>query len=224
MSSVERMEHNMEHNRTVRSWMPIALCVSALLAACDGSAARYEAGAACGGLSDMTAIRDAGVDALRSQAEAGRCTFHAEADDAAALARQQAMLQAVSVIACSAPAISVGETSPVRLALQLPARCPLASSTPLISTGRSWHKRQPFSIPFYPPAAIREQQEGRVELTLLLDAQGKPQAIIVARSTGHPLLDEAALKHARAWRYEYEAPGKPASMSLVRDTVDFKLN
>lgn len=214
----------MEQNWKVRAWMPFALGVSALLAASDGSAARYQAGAACGGLSDATAIRDAGVDSLRAQAEAGQCTFHAEAADAAAMARQQALLQAVSVIACGAPATPVGEATPARLALQLPARCPLSSSKPLISQAVGWHKRRPVSIPFYPPAAIREQQQGRVELTLLLDAQGRPQAIIVARSTGHPLLDEAALKHARAWRYEYEAPGKPAAMSLVHDTVDFKLN
>lgn len=59
---------------------------------------------------------------------------------------------------------------------------------------------------------------------LLLDAQGKTQAIILARSSGYPLLDAAALKHARDWRYEREAAGKAPDMSLIRGTVTFKLD
>jgi len=71
---------------------------------------------------------------------------------------------------------------------------------------------------------MREAQQGGVELMLLLDAQGKTQAIILARSSGYPLLDAAALKHARDWRYEREAAGKAPDMSLIRGTVTFKLD
>ncbi len=70
---------------------------------------------------------------------------------------------------------------------------------------------------------MREAQQGGVEL-MLLDAQGKTQAIILSRSSGYPLLDAAALKHARDWRYEREATGKAPSLSLIRGTVTFKLN
>lgn len=214
----------MEHYRNVRRWLPLVLGLSTLLAACNGSAARYDAGAACGVLSEVTPIRDAGVTSLRAGADAGRCTFHADADDAPALARQQALLQAVSAIACGAPATVLSGSTPAALQLQLPARCPLSSSTPLISGESGWHQQRPPSIPFYPAAAMREGQHGRVELALLLDAQGKPQAIILARSSGYPLLDESALKHAHAWRYGWEAPGKPPAMSLVPGTVTFKLD
>ncbi|MBH1460052.1 energy transducer TonB [Stenotrophomonas maltophilia] len=172
----------------------------------------------------MTLIRDAGVGSLQAQATSGRCTFHVEADDAAALSRQQSLLQSVSAIACGGPATTRPSQGAAGFDLQMPARCPLSSSTPLIAREGGWHQRRLSSVPAYPAAAMREAQQGGVELMLLLDAQGKTQAIILSRSSGYPLLDAAALKHARDWRYEREAAGKAPNMSLIRGTVTFKLN
>ncbi|MFV7424137.1 energy transducer TonB [Stenotrophomonas geniculata] len=208
----------------VRRWMPFAWVAAGLLAPSESSAAKYDAGAACGALSDVTQIRDAGVGSLQAQATSGRCTFHVEADDAAALSRQQSLLQSVSAIACGGPATTRPSQGAAGFDLQMPARCPLSSSTPLIAREGGWHQRRLSSVPAYPAAAMREAQQGGVELMLLLDAQGKTQAIILSRSSGYPLLDAAALKHARDWRYEREAAGKAPDMSLIRGTVTFKLN
>jgi len=49
---------------------------------------------------------------------------------------------------------------------------------------------------FYPRAAIARGLEGRVVLLLTLDAGGAVTAIEVAGSSGHLLLDDAALKAA----------------------------
>jgi protein TonB len=49
---------------------------------------------------------------------------------------------------------------------------------------------------FYPREAIRHEIEGRVVLLLGLDAAGRVTAIEVASSSGHAILDDAALRAA----------------------------
>ena len=44
----------------------------------------------------------------------------------------------------------------------------------------------------YPPSSIRAHEEGRVLLNVLVDANGRPQRVQVARSSGHAALDAAA--------------------------------
>ncbi|MDR2239346.1 MAG: energy transducer TonB [Zoogloeaceae bacterium] len=53
-------------------------------------------------------------------------------------------------------------------------------------------------IDFYPPEAIARGIEGEVRLLLTLDADGTILAIDIAASSGHAILDEAAIKAARA--------------------------
>ena len=50
---------------------------------------------------------------------------------------------------------------------------------------------------FYPPEAIKRGLEGEVILLLMLDASGRVQSAEIARSSGHALLDDAALDAAR---------------------------
>lgn len=49
---------------------------------------------------------------------------------------------------------------------------------------------------FYPREAIERGWEGRVVLLLTLDGEGRIRGIEVASSSGHPILDGAALKAA----------------------------
>ncbi len=44
----------------------------------------------------------------------------------------------------------------------------------------------------YPPLALRQRQQGRVLLNVLVDAEGRVQRIEIARSSGHTELDAAA--------------------------------
>ena len=46
--------------------------------------------------------------------------------------------------------------------------------------------------PRYPPAAAHAHEEGTVTLRVLVDADGVPQRVEIARSSGHPRLDAAA--------------------------------
>lgn len=54
--------------------------------------------------------------------------------------------------------------------------------------------------PVYPPPEIRANHSGTVVLSVEVLPNGKVGAVRVARSSGYPRLDEAALKVAREWR------------------------
>jgi periplasmic protein TonB len=50
---------------------------------------------------------------------------------------------------------------------------------------------------WYPADAIKRGLEGDVTLLLILDSNGRVRSAEVARSSGHPILDEAALAAAK---------------------------
>ncbi len=63
---------------------------------------------------------------------------------------------------------------------------------------------------FYPAEAIARGLEGEVLVLLILDEAGHAVAARVEQGSGHPLLDNAALRAARALRsLPADAPGKP---------------
>ena len=56
-------------------------------------------------------------------------------------------------------------------------------------------------IPVYPEAAKRMKQEGRVLITVVANSEGKILNVITSNSSGYPLLDEAAVKAVKEWRF-----------------------
>jgi protein TonB len=55
--------------------------------------------------------------------------------------------------------------------------------------------------PAYPPSARKAGLEGTVILKIQIHANGRPGEITVARSTGHAVLDEAAIKAVGKWQF-----------------------
>lgn len=56
--------------------------------------------------------------------------------------------------------------------------------------------------PRYPMAARRAGMQGTVTLRVLVDVNGRPREVAVARSSGHPLLDRTARRKVlRDWRF-----------------------
>jgi protein TonB len=70
---------------------------------------------------------------------------------------------------------------------------------------------------FYPPPAVSQGLEGEVVLLLTLDTAGRILAIEIAKSSGHALLDEAAIDAAR---HLGALPGNPRQTLLP---VSFRL-
>lgn len=56
--------------------------------------------------------------------------------------------------------------------------------------------------PEYPALARRRQQEGTVVLEALVTPEGTVGGLVVHQSSGHRLLDEAALNGVKGWRFE----------------------
>jgi periplasmic protein TonB len=66
--------------------------------------------------------------------------------------------------------------------------------------------------PTYPPAARQRHYQGTVLLDVLVDEGGKVGELRVARSSGHHLLDTAALNGVRHWRFE---PGRRDGVEIA---------
>jgi protein TonB len=66
--------------------------------------------------------------------------------------------------------------------------------------------------PSYPESARRRGEQGRVMLRVTVSIEGSPTDVSVADSSGHPILDEAAVSAVRRWRF---TPATRAGQPLV---------
>lgn len=69
--------------------------------------------------------------------------------------------------------------------------------------------------PRYPGAASRRNWEGRVVLRVAVDVFGAVTAVTVITSSGHELLDQAALEAVSAWRFE---PAHDSGVPMAGET------
>lgn len=77
--------------------------------------------------------------------------------------------------------------------------------------------------PPYPLAARRRREQGLVMLTAKVTAQGRATKVEIKQSSGHPLLDEAALNAVRDWEFQPARVGATAMESEIEVPVRFKL-
>lgn len=72
----------------------------------------------------------------------------------------------------------------------------------------------------YPPASRRLHEQGRVDVRVLVDAQGLPQQTAVIRPSGFARLDEAALVTVRSTRFKpYTEDGTPLPFWVVMPLI-----
>lgn len=77
--------------------------------------------------------------------------------------------------------------------------------------------------PPYPLAARRQGIEGRVLLSVQVGADGASHAVRLKRSSGHALLDDAALQTVRRWRFVPAQRGDTPVESWVDVPILFRL-
>lgn len=77
--------------------------------------------------------------------------------------------------------------------------------------------------PNYPDQAKREGWEGMVLLRVLINSHGEPATIEVNRSSGFDVLDLAALKTVRGWRFHPAHYGHKRVESWVKVPIVFRL-
>ncbi len=77
--------------------------------------------------------------------------------------------------------------------------------------------------PDYPVAARRRGQEGVVLLSVLVSEKGLPREIRLARTSGTPVLDEAALEAVKGWKFVPARQGEQAVAAWVEVPIRFRL-
>lgn len=76
----------------------------------------------------------------------------------------------------------------------------------------------------YPRASRELGESGVVRLRVLVDEQGRPREVEVAKSSGHPRLDQAALQAMRAARFQpHLEDGQPRSVWVLAP-LNFQLD
>jgi protein TonB len=141
---------------------------------------------------------------------ARRATKAARAEEVAPLQR---VAEAAPATASPAPAATLAEASAATPVAAPPA--PVAPPAPprieLPSSDADYLQNPK---PPYPALSKRMGEQGQVILRVTVAADGSLLAAAVARSSGYPRLDEAALAAVRKWRF---VPGKRNGMAATMD-------
>lgn len=116
--------------------------------------------------------------------------------------RQAAVATATAEIAPATPTPDAGtERAPAPVEALPSSAAEAASGTGGADDGQLAYLHAP--PPPYPRDALRKHQQGTVLLEVLVDAQGRPRAVTLLRSSGYPSLDAAARRHVLGhWRFQ----------------------
>jgi len=101
-----------------------------------------------------------------------------------------------------------------------PAPAPEPVVTPPVGNAAYLHN----PAPRYPEAAQEEGWEGRVVLRVHVDAAGHPVSVDLHASSGHEVLDKAALAAVRRWTFVPAKRGSTPIDGWVDVPLDFRLN
>ncbi|MGB0133965.1 energy transducer TonB [Dokdonella sp.] len=78
--------------------------------------------------------------------------------------------------------------------------------------------------PKYPPQAVRERMEGEVVLKVLVGLDGKPEEIILDRSSGYEELDRASIAAVKRWDFNVGMENGSPIRGYVLVPMQFNLN
>lgn len=204
----------------------VALVVGGMLLTAAGRAAEASAPDACAPSSVLAPPRDTGVIALTPHAARGRCEVNVGADKAGALQRQLQLMEVIITAVCGArPEVRPGLPGGFTATLRLPASCTGKTATAVFEQDPAVWQPPPRPAPHYPPAAAYEELQGRVWVSMIVDAQGQVAAAILSGSSGHAVLDEAATMEVRSWRFTLRDPRRaPGTLTLMRVPITYLLD
>jgi periplasmic protein TonB len=117
--------------------------------------------------------------------------------------------------------VDAAEPSPA----PLPAPSPLPAE-PVVSRGEPVVAKPHYRSnpkPDYPTQSLRQREEGVVLLDVEVEVDGRSGEIALKRSSGHPLLDKAAIQAVRRWTFEPARVDGRAMSSWVVVPVRFSL-
>lgn len=77
--------------------------------------------------------------------------------------------------------------------------------------------------PEYPPEAARARAQGTVLVEAQVDAMGNVSDVDIARRSGSRVLDRAAMREVRRWKFRPAMEGGKAVASSIQVPVDYRL-
>lgn len=126
----------------------------------------------------------------------------------------------------AAPVAAPVAVAPVPAQPEPPARPPAPTPAPAPAVQQPYvdadHADNQYRAS-YPRISQRLREEGRVVLRVMVGPDGKPTSASVAKSSGHPLLDQAGIETVMRWRYRPGTRGGVSEPASVLVPVDFKL-
>ena len=129
-----------------------------------------------------------------------------------AVASDRVPVESAAVSDATAP--TSAKLTPTAPSIASPARISETPSCNATISARPRYRTNP--TPDYPLSCKRRREEGIVLLNVVVQADGLPAAVSLTQSSGHPLLDEAALDAVRRWTFEPGlAAGVPVSSRVV---------
>lgn len=78
--------------------------------------------------------------------------------------------------------------------------------------------------PRYPPQALRQRQQGKVILRVLVGEDGSAVEVTVQKSSGSRLLDQAAIEAVKTWKFNPGSKGGKPAQGYALVPIDFNLN
>lgn len=112
---------------------------------------------------------------------------------------------------------SLPATAPSRSRKTLQAARGEAQAKTSVGVARSTH-------PVYPRIAKKEGWEGTVLVRVTVEASGRTSKVIVSRSSGHKVLDDAAVKAIKRWAFRPARDGNIPIRSQVVIPLKFSLS
>jgi protein TonB len=137
----------------------------------------------------------------------------------------------IAVVAPPAVAAPVAASPVVAVAVQAPVAETVAAAPPpppppvveKVTEPRGYAGYLSNPAPEYPVAAQKRGLEGQVLLKVHVLPSGKPDDVTVARSSGHAVLDDAALKAVMRWVFEPARRGQTAIEGWVQVPLNFRI-
>ena len=124
---------------------------------------------------------------------------------------------AAAVVAAAAPAIAAPAPTNGGSASPPPGRSEEGPGTLSLPQYRS------NPAPVYPESARRQRQEGVVWLAVEVSERGEALAVAVGQTSGHSVLDEAAMTAVRDWKFVPARQGPRPVAARVEVPVRFRL-
>jgi protein TonB len=118
---------------------------------------------------------------------------------------------------------SVGLPIPADPPVVTASAAPGTSPSPVVPPGSSAAAYLRTPEPVYPAASREEGEEGLVVLRVRISRTGLPEEILVERSSGHRLLDRAAVDGVRRWTFAPARLGDEAIEAWMEVPIRFRL-